>query len=125
MKIVKLNQIKGTDRQVYCPKGGFISHRMLLASDNMGYTITITDVPRGSPQKWHYKNHLESCYCISGRGVLTNLQTGKAFWIEPETLYVLDLHDEHTLEARNDMRLLCVFNPPLIGKEVHKEDGSY
>jgi L-ectoine synthase len=57
--------------------------------------------------------------------VLTNEVTGEVFWIEPETLYALDLHDPHTLEARNDMRLLCVFNPPLIGQELHKQDGSY
>mgnify|MGYP001947326148 FL=1 len=40
-------------------------------------------------------------------------------------MYALNEHDEHYLRAKTDLRLICVFNPPLTGQEVHDEDGVY
>jgi L-ectoine synthase len=37
----------------------------------------------------------------------------------------LDQHDEHALRAETDMRRVCVFSPPLIGREVHDATGAY
>lgn len=91
----------------------------------MGYTMTKTVIPVGQPQRWHYKQHLESCYCVSGKGLLVNEATGEYWAIAPDTTYVLDNHDAHTFEALEDTVLICVFNPPLTGREVHQEDGSY
>ena len=43
-----------------------------------------------------------------------------------DDLYALDEHDEHILRAiSGDLRLICVFNPPLTGQEKHQSDGSY
>lgn len=124
MKIVNSRNLPA-DRIVNCPHGGFISHRVLLESDGMGYTMTRTVIPPNGPQRWHYKFHLESCYCVSGQGVVTNLATGERHDIEPDVTYVLDKHDDHTFEAFEEVTLICVFNPPLTGREVHAEDGSY
>lgn len=125
MKVIKILDLYGSDREVDCPKGGFKSLRVLLKEDNMGYTLTKTLIPKGLPQRWHYKNHLESCYCISGKGFLTDIKTGKIYEISEDTIYVLDSYDDHEFVAIEDTVLICVFNPPLIGREVHKEDGSY
>lgn len=125
MKVINSFELP-KERIVKCPKGGFISHRILLESDNMGYTLTRTVVPRNGKQFWHYKNHLETCYCVSGLGILTNTLTGEIYYISSGKAYVLDLHDPHTFEAIDEeVELICVFNPPLTGKEIHKEDGSY
>ena len=40
-------------------------------------------------------------------------------------MYALDKHDKHILRANTEMRLVCVFNPPLKGKEVHDSSGAY
>ena len=125
MKVIEFDDIKGTDREVHCPKGGFISYRYLLESDKCGYTITRTFIPKGMPQTWHYTRHIESCYCVSGKATLGNLATGEQFDIRPGTLYALDKHDRHLFMALEDTTLICVFNPPLKGPEVHGEDGSY
>lgn len=123
MKVIKFSDIKNTEREVKCPKGNFISNRFLLEKDGMGYTITKTIIPEGTEATWHYKNHLESCYCIKGEGILSCAEG--SFHIVPDTLYVLDKHDLHGFEALTDVHLICVFNPPLKGNEVHKIDGSY
>ena len=124
MKVIKTSDLP-KERVVNCPKGGFVSHRILLDSDNMGYGMTKTVIPAGDQQFWHYKNHLESCYCVSGKGRLQNARTSELFDIEPDVTYVLDKNDPHYFRAFEDVTLICVFNPPLTGAEVHQEDGSY
>lgn len=123
MKIRKIKEIIGTPREV---KGqGFTSFRLLLEHDNMGFSLHKTVIPKGEPQHWHYKNHLEACYCVKGRGEIINLETGEGFIIEPDTTYILDQHDDHTFEATEDTVLISVFNPPVTGQEVHDENGNY
>lgn len=123
MKVIKTNELP-QERVVQCPKGGFTSNRILLNSDGMGYTLTKTVVNVGI-HHWHYKNHLESCYCVSGYGILINKKTGETYHITPDSTYVLDNHEEHIFEAKTEVVLICVFNPPLTGREVHGDDGSY
>lgn len=124
MKVIKTSELN-KERIVKCPKGGFVSNRILLESDGMGYSMSKTVIPVAGTQRWHYKNHLESCYCVSGMGELKNLETGHVYLIEPDTTYVLDNHDDHEFTALEEVTLICVFNPPLTGREVHDAEGSY
>ncbi|MCM2331519.1 MAG: ectoine synthase [Pseudomonas sagittaria] len=101
------------------------STRMLLKDDNMGFSFHITTIYADSETHIHYQNHLESVYCISGEGEIETLADGKVYPISPGTLYILDRHDEHLLRGFSEMKMACVFNPPLNGKEVHNEDGVY
>ncbi len=101
------------------------SVRMLLANDKMGFSFHITTIYAGTETPMHYQQHLESVYCISGKGRLVNRDDGKEFEIVPGTLYILDKHDRHTLFAEEELSLACVFNPPITGKEVHNSEGSY
>lgn len=125
MKIVNLTDIARTEREVHCPKGGFVSFRFLLARDGLGFSLHKTIIPRGEEQHWHYKHHLEACYCVSGGGWLTNLGNDERHWVGPDCVYALDDHDEHTFQAVEDTVLISVFNPPVTGAEVHGPDGSY
>jgi len=124
MKIIKTTELP-QDRVVTWPDSGMVSNRILLDSDNMGYTMTKTVIMANTTQVWHYKNHLESCYCVSGKALLTDNMTGQYWGIEPDTTYVLDKHENHTFEALEETVLICVFNPPLTGKETHGDDRSY
>ena len=101
------------------------SVRMLLANDKMGFSFHITTIYAGTETSMHYQQHLESVYCMSGKGRLVNRDDGKEFEIVPGTLYILDKHDRHTLFAEEELSLACVFNPPITGKEVHNSEGSY
>lgn len=125
MLVTKFEDVLGTDREVFCPNAGFISYRFLLKSDGMGFSLNVTKVPKGSPQHWHYRNHLEACYCVRGRGELVNLETDEVHIIEEGSLYALDNHDDHMFQALEDTTLISVFNPPLTGLEVHNKEGHY
>ncbi|TBU99148.1 ectoine synthase [Stutzerimonas kirkiae] len=101
------------------------STRMLLKGDNMGFSFHITTIYAGTETHIWYRNHLESVYCVSGEGEIETLADGKVYPIRPGTLYVLDQHDEHLLRGTTEMKMACVFNPPLNGQEVHDADGVY
>ncbi len=117
------HELEKTDRLVMTDH--WKSLRLLLRSDNMGFSFHITTIFAGSRLTMQYLNHLESVYCISGEGQLETATDSKTYPINPGTLYALDLHDKHVLHAITELKLACVFNPPLHGKEVHDESGSY
>lgn len=124
MKIVRLQDIIGTERDVEGP--GWKSRRLLLKKDGMGFSFHETIIPAGAELHLWYKNHLEAVYCVGGNGSIEDLARGEVHEISDGTLYALDNHDRHILRGgTEDMRLVCAFNPPVTGRETHDEDGSY
>ncbi len=123
MIVRDLNELKNTPRTVSDAR--WTSVRMLLAGDNMGFSFHVTTLEAGSEHTFHYKNHFESVYCISGTGSITDLATGETHAIKPGVMYALDQHDKHTVRAEQELVMACCFNPPVTGNEVHREDGSY
>ena len=79
----------------------------------------------GTTTEIHYQNHLEAVYCIEGKGAVELVDSGDRYEIEAGTVYALDQHDRHLLIAETQMRMVCVFNPPLVGPEVHDKNGVY
>ena len=124
MIVRTLKDAENSDRRVVTKT--WESTRMLLKEDNMGFSFHITTIYANTETHIWYQNHLESVYCISGNGEVETLKDGKVYPIKAGTLYILDKHDEHLLRGGSeDMKMACVFNPPLNGKEVHDENGVY
>ena len=123
MIVRDLNKAKNTERRVV--SDGWESVRLLLAGDKMGFSFHITTIYAGGELNFHYKNHLESVYCISGSGSIEAIATGEVHPIRPGVMYALNEHDKHILRADEEMIMACVFNPPVTGQEVHQDDGSY
>lgn len=120
-----LEQAEQDGRKIVSPDGNWDSTRMLLKDDQMGFSFHITTIYAGADFRMHYQNHLESVYCMSGEGEVETLDDGKIYPIKPGSLYILDKHDRHILRAKSEMKMACVFNPPLNGKEVHNAEGAY
>ena len=125
MIIRKLSAIKGTANEVTPENGNWTSNRLLLKKDGMGFSLHDTLIRAGTTTKMWYKNHLEAVYCVAGKGEIEDLGTGLKHKIEDGTLYALDKHDRHVMRAETDLRLVCVFNPPLTGREIHDQEGAY
>jgi len=125
MIVRTMEQAAKDGRKIVSPDGNWDSTRLLLKDDNMGFSFHVTTIYKGADFRMHYQNHLESVYCMSGRGEIENLEDGKTHQIEAGTVYILDKHDKHILRAFEEMKMACVFNPPLNGKEVHNKEGAY
>mgnify|MGYP000665630344 CR=1 FL=1 len=125
MIVRNLSDANQSDRKIESPDGNWESTRLLLKDDQMGFSFHITTIYKGADFQMHYQNHLESVYCISGDGEVETQEDGKKHAIAPGTIYILDKHDKHTLRAFTEMKMACVFNPALNGKEVHNAEGAY
>lgn len=123
MIVKHLNDILTSEHNVKGPT--FESRRFLLKQDNMGFSLHDTVLYAGTETLIWYKNHLEAVYCIEGKGELEVLPDGPTYQIEPGVMYALDSNEKHHLRAFDDLRVVCVFNPPLTGQEVHDEEGTY
>lgn len=125
MIVRTLQEAEKTARRIVSPDGNWESTRLLLRDDLMGFSLHVTTIYAGADFGMHYKNHLESVYCLSGNGEIESIDDGKKYSIEPGTLYNLDRHDKHILRAFKELKLVCVFNPPLRGTETHNAEGAY
>jgi L-ectoine synthase len=104
---------------------GGVSYRSVLKKHGLGFALMRTFVRKGGPYLWHYKNHLEACYCISGNAIIEDLASGEISEIYPGVTYIVDNHQPHNFTAIEDTVLISVFNPPLRGDETHDKNGNY
>lgn len=118
-----LDELIGTEDDVRAPT--FHSRRLLLKRDGMGFSFHDTILFAGSETYIWYANHLEAVYCIEGEGEIETVDDGKIYPIQSGVFYALNKHDKHYLRAKTQLRMMCVFNPPLTGKEVHDAQGTY
>lgn len=125
MIVRNLVNLQQTDRRIISPDGNWESTRMLLSEDDMGFSFHITTIYQGADFQMHYQNHLESVYCLEGEGEVETIADGKVYPIRSGTLYILNKNDRHILRAFKEMKMACVFNPPLNGDEVHNAEGAY
>jgi ectoine synthase (EC 4.2.1.108) len=125
MIVKHLDEILGTEADV--DTEGWNSRRLIFKDAGMGYSVNDTIIKSGAELEMAYRHHLETVYCIEGEGEITDLATGQTHAIRPGTIYALNEHDHHKLKANKGthMRMVCVFNPPLTGREVHDETGAY
>jgi L-ectoine synthase len=125
MIVRRLKDILNTERDIRAET--FTSRRLLLRADGMGFSLHVTTIFAGTQTHIWYKHHLEAVYCVEGSGEVELIPSGEVFRIEPGTLYALNENDRHWLRADHgaDMRVVCAFNPALVGDEVHDVDGVY
>jgi L-ectoine synthase len=90
----------------------------------MGFSLHDTLIKAGTETLIWYRNHVEAVYCLEGEGEI-EVVGGEVYKIEAGTLYALDGNEKHLLRAKSQMRMVCVFNPPLTGDEVHDAEGVY
>ena len=125
MIVRRLQDIMGSERDVKAENGNWVSRRLLLRNDEMGFSLHETTIFAETETYIHYKNHLEAVYCVAGEGEIEDMETGQIHSISDGTMYALNRHERHHLRAKTDMRMICVFNPALTGTEIHDREGSY
>jgi L-ectoine synthase len=118
-----LEEITGTERDVQTEH--WRSKRIVLAGDRVGFSLHETVLDAGSVNDFWYANHIEAVFVVEGEGEITDKDNDVTYRLGPGSVYVLDGHEHHQLRPRTQMRTVCVFNPPVTGREVHDENGVY
>jgi L-ectoine synthase len=121
--VKRVRDVEGGEDEVLTQN--WVSRRLLLKHDSMGFSLHETTIFAGTETPMCYLNHLEAVFCVEGVGEVETEADGKRHPISAGTVYALDQHDRHILRAFTQMRMVCVFNPPLTGREVHDENGAY
>jgi L-ectoine synthase len=118
-----IEEITGTERDVRTEH--WRSKRIVLARDGVGFSLHETVLEAGSVNDFWYANHIEAVWVIEGEGELLDKDNDVTYQLRPGSVYVLNGHEHHQLRPRTQMRTVCVFNPPVTGREVHDENGVY
>jgi L-ectoine synthase len=124
MIVRNIQDIIGTENEVSTET--WTSRRVLLKKDGMGFSFHETIIFPGTETHIWYQNHVEAVFCIEGDGEIETVADGKVYKLGPGVVYALNNNDEHYLRGgKEPLRVICVFNPPLSGQEVHDADGVY
>lgn len=123
MIVRTLDEITDTDADI--KSENWRSKRIVLAKEKVGFSVHETTLYAGTVSRFWYANHIEAVFVVAGEGEITELDNGKTHQLAPGSLYLLNDHDKHEVRPRTEMRVVCVFNPPVTGREVHDENGVY
>ncbi|SDD25556.1 ectoine synthase [Actinokineospora iranica] len=123
MIVRTVDEITDTDRDVRTPN--WRSKRIVLAKEGVGFSVHETTLYPGTVNDFWYANHIEAVFVVDGEGELLDKETGQTHHLAPGSLYLLDGNERHQLRPITQMRTVCVFNPPVTGREVHDEHGVY
>ena len=123
MIVRQLNDIQDSEHDAHGET--WTSRRLLLAKDGVGFSLHDTVMKAGTETTMWYKNHIEAVYVIEGEGELQDLVNHKTYPLAPGTLYTLNGHERHVVRPKTDVRMVCVFNPPVTGRETHDAEGAY
>ena len=122
MIVRTLDEITDTDRDVRGDR--WRARRLLVRDDGLGFSLSETTVDGGAEMNLWYKHHNEACFVIEGEAEITERDTGAVHRLGPGAVYSPQ-QDRHTIRVLSPLRLVCVFNPALTGRETHDADGSY
>ena len=123
MLVRSLDDVTDTDDDIKTEN--WRSKRIILAREGVGFSVHETTLYAGTVNDFWYANHIEAVFIVEGEGVVVNKMTGERHELRPGSLYLLNDHDKHQVLPRTEMRTVCVFNPPVTGREVHDENGVY
>ncbi|GAA4611901.1 ectoine synthase [Saccharopolyspora hordei] len=123
MIVRHLSEIEDTDADIKTEN--WRSKRIVLAKEKVGFSVHETTLYAGTVNDFWYANHIEAVFVTEGEGEIEDKATGEVHQLKPGSLYLLNNHDKHQVRPRTTMKTVCVFNPPVTGREVHDENGVY
>jgi L-ectoine synthase len=119
------SDLEGTDRATTVAHGTVRALRYLLRDDGAGFSVSDVTVPAGTDNVLQYRHHVEANLVLEGEGSVEDLATGETHRLAPGTIYVVFPQDLHRVRAETGLRVISIFNPPLVGTENHDADGGY
>jgi len=120
-----VDEIIGSERDVFWGNG--YSRRLLVRKDGFGFALCVTQANPDTSSPLQYRNHVESCYYVSGTGEY--VWEGGRHPIDTNggvsTVFVMNEHDSHHMIIKEASTCLSIFSPPIEGHESHSlNDGQ-
>jgi len=103
----------------------WFSTRLLLREDEAGFSLTDVTLKAGSSMDFARQHHAEVGYCLEGRATLEDLSSGEIHTVKPGSLWLTSKGEHFRLNVLEDLRLITIFTPALVGPEVNDENGSF
>ena len=125
MIVRRRDELEGTGKVTTVAHGTVGVVRYLLRDDRAGFSVSDVTVPAGTDNVLQYRHHIEANLVLEGEGTLEDLATGRTHRLAPGTIYVVFPEDRHRVRADKPLRVISIFNPPLVGTETHDADGGY
>src|SRR5699024_1517458 len=123
MLVRTLDQVTDTDDDIKTEN--WRAKRTILAKGGEGFPVHECTLYDGSENDIWYANHIEAVFVTHGEGESEDSATGEVHRRAQGSLYPLNDHDTQKVRVRKEIRCVCVFNPPVTGREVHDENGVY
>jgi L-ectoine synthase len=126
MLIRTMQDLESQGRVISISHGKSSAVRLLTRADGLHFSISEARAEKAGQADLWYRNHWEANYVRAGRATLEDRTTGQRWALEPGVLYCVGPRDKHRI-VRDDtrLRIISVFNPPLVGDETHDGDGAY
>ena len=126
MLIRTMREREAQGRVVSISHGKSTAVRILTKADGLNFSISEARAQKAGQADLWYKNHWEANYVRAGNATLEDRTTGQRWPLEPGVLYCVGPRDKHRI-IRDDarLRIISVFNPPLVGNETHDADDAY
>lgn len=115
MIVRSVSEIVGSERDVHGK--GWKSRRLVLADEEIGYSVHETTLEAGVELPFEYQRHRETVYCIDGEGSVEDVDAGVTVPLRAGSMYSAGIGEPHVVRARTQVKLLCVFTPALAGAE--------
>lgn len=127
MLVRTMAQIEAEGRVISISHGKASAVRLLTKADGLNFSISEARGREASVSTLWYKNHWEANYVRSGTATLEDCATGQRWPLAPGVLYCVGPMDKHRVirEAGEEIRIISVFSPPIVGQETHGADGAY
>lgn len=77
------DEITGTEREVADPLGNWVSKRIVLGGDGVGFSFHETTIAAGSVNEFHYANHIEAVWLVEGRARSSTGRPARATRCQP------------------------------------------
>ncbi|MFC1752340.1 ectoine synthase [Thermoproteota archaeon] len=108
-----IEDIKGTKRDVRWLHG--YSRRLLVKEDGQPFSFNVSTAKK-SEFDICYPDHDEINFVLEGSCIFTI--DGKEHQGKPGTLFILEKGKKMNMKILEDVKMICIFNPPLEDTEV-------
>lgn len=103
---------------------GTIAH-IIVNADQVGFSYSDVRLRPGHRSEHRHKHHVMASLVLEGALAVTDRGTGQAHRLGPGGLYFSTPGEAHEIQALDEVHMISVFNPPLIGNETLDGDGGY